>query len=194
MIWRRECFLVCLFGGVAVAFIANAFSDFILILTSVHGNIFCLSQWSSINNELTWHRNYIDFFSSSWSQERCKKMSRVYYKGAMGALVVFDITKSSTLEAASEWKQDLDRNVCLTSGQSVPAVLLANKCDIKGRDRDVVSSLDGFCKDNSFMGWFETSAKVWRKKITWVWLLFLWSPPDLAINSWFSLRVKTHAQ
>lgn len=87
-------------------------------------------------------------------------MSRVYYKGAMGALVVFDITKRSTLEAASEWKQDLDRNVCLTSGQSVPAVLLANKCDLKGRDRDVVSSLDGFCKDNNFVGWFETSAKV----------------------------------
>lgn len=87
-------------------------------------------------------------------------MSRVYYKGAMGALVVFDITKSSTLEAASEWKQDLNSKVCLDGGCPVPAVLLANKCDMKGRDRDLVSSLDGFCKDNSFTAWFETSAKV----------------------------------
>ncbi|XP_044023080.1 ras-related protein Rab-32 isoform X1 [Siniperca chuatsi] len=92
-------------------------------------------------------------------QERFKKMSRVYYKGAMGAVVVFDITKSSTLKAASEWKQDLDSKVCLDSGRPVPAVLLANKCDMTGRDRNLVSSLDSFCKDNRFMGWLETSAK-----------------------------------
>ncbi|XP_074516317.1 ras-related protein Rab-32 [Sebastes fasciatus] len=92
-------------------------------------------------------------------QERFKKMTRVFYKEAMGAVVVFDITNSSTLEAASEWKQDLDSKVCLDSGRPVPAVLLANKCDMAGRDRDLVSSLDSFCKDNSFMGWFETSAK-----------------------------------
>lgn len=87
-------------------------------------------------------------------------MSRVYCKGARGALVVFDTTNSSTMEAASEWKQDLDRNVCLNSGSLVPAVLLANKCDIKGRDRGGASGLDSFCRENSFSGWFETSAKV----------------------------------
>ncbi|KAM6968680.1 ras-related protein Rab-32 [Tautogolabrus adspersus] len=92
-------------------------------------------------------------------QERFKKMSRVYYKGAMGALVVFDISDSSTLEAASEWKQDLDSQVCLESGRPVPAVLLANKCDLTGKDSDVEGSLDCFCTDNSFTGWFETSAK-----------------------------------
>lgn len=99
-------------------------------------------------------------------------MSRVYYRGAMGAIVVFDMTKSSTLEAASEWKQDLDNKVCLDSGRPVPAVLLANKCDMTGRDRDLALSLDSFCKDNGFIGWFETSAKVcavfqllWEKKI-----------------------------
>ncbi|XP_031703284.1 ras-related protein Rab-32 [Anarrhichthys ocellatus] len=92
-------------------------------------------------------------------QERFRKMSRVYYKGAMGAVVVFDITNSSTLEAASEWKRDLDSKVCLDSGRPVPAVLLANKCDMTGRDRDLVSSLESFCKDNCFMGWFESSAK-----------------------------------
>ena len=87
-------------------------------------------------------------------------MSRVYYKGAMGALVVFDITKSSTLDAASVWKRNLDKNVSLANGRPVPAVLLANKCDIKSRDGDVMSSLDAFCEKNHFAGWFETSAKV----------------------------------
>ncbi|XP_028251776.1 ras-related protein Rab-32-like [Parambassis ranga] len=93
-------------------------------------------------------------------QERFRKMSRVYYKEAMGALVVFDVTQSSTLEAASVWKQDLDTKVCLDSGHPIPAVLLANKCDLTGRDEDdLVSTLDGFCKDNCFLCWFESSAK-----------------------------------
>nr|XP_046268821.1 ras-related protein Rab-32 [Scatophagus argus] len=92
-------------------------------------------------------------------QERFKNMSRVFYKGAMGAVVVFDITDRTTLESALEWKQDLDSKVCLEGGRPVPAVLLANKCDMKGRDRDMMSSLDGLCKANGFVGWFETSAK-----------------------------------
>lgn len=87
-------------------------------------------------------------------------MSRAYYKGAKGAVVVFDVTKSCTLEAASVWKRDLDSKVCHDSGRPVPAVLLANKCDMTGGERDLVSSVDGFCKDNCFTGWFESSAKV----------------------------------
>lgn len=88
-------------------------------------------------------------------------MSRVYYGGAMGVLVVFDVTNSSTLEAASEWKRDLDRKLPLDSGRLVPSVLLANKCDLEGRGRGDVSRLNAFCEENSFSGWFETSAKVW---------------------------------
>ncbi|XP_023141217.1 ras-related protein Rab-32 [Amphiprion ocellaris] len=93
-------------------------------------------------------------------QDRIKNLSRVYYKAAMGALVVFDITNSLTLKSATEWKQDLDSKLCLDNGRPVPAVLLANKCDLmKTKGEDLVSSLDRFCKDNNFLGWFETSAK-----------------------------------
>lgn len=87
-------------------------------------------------------------------------MSRVYYKGAMGALVVFDITNGHSLKAAAQWKQDLDSKVCLQSGRPIPAVLLANKCDMEGRDNDLLSTLDHFCQENRFAGWFKTSAKV----------------------------------
>ncbi|XP_056152306.1 ras-related protein Rab-32 [Lampris incognitus] len=92
-------------------------------------------------------------------QEQFKEMSRVFYKGAMGALVVFDLSKGSTLEAASAWKQDLDSKIRLESGGPIPAVLLANKCDLAEWDQNLCSSLDHFCKENSFLGWFETSAK-----------------------------------
>ncbi|XP_014053531.1 ras-related protein Rab-32 [Salmo salar] len=92
-------------------------------------------------------------------QERIRNMSRVYYKEAMGAFVVFDTTKMETLEAASQWKHDLDSKVRLASGSPVPAVLLANKCDQTEGNKELFSLMDNYCKEKGFLGWFETSAK-----------------------------------
>jgi len=44
-------------------------------------------------------------------QERFGSMTRVYYKEAVGAFVVFDVTRSATLEAVPKWKADLDSKV-----------------------------------------------------------------------------------
>ncbi|XP_018607121.1 ras-related protein Rab-32-like isoform X2 [Scleropages formosus] len=94
-------------------------------------------------------------------QERYGNMTRVYYREAVGALLVFDVTRSSTFEAVLKWKDDLDAKVRLSNGKPVPAVLLANKAD---QSREGLCSqlpkLDSFCKDNGFVAWFETSAKV----------------------------------
>ena len=54
-------------------------------------------------------------------------LTRTYYKGASGCLVMFDVTNRETLKGALTWKQDLDEKVMLPSGSSVPAVLLGNK-------------------------------------------------------------------
>lgn len=58
---------------------------------------------------------------------RFGSMTRVYYKEAVGAFVVFDVTRASTLEAVPKWKQDLDSKVVLPDGRPIPTVLLANK-------------------------------------------------------------------
>ncbi|XP_024292671.1 ras-related protein Rab-32 [Oncorhynchus tshawytscha] len=92
-------------------------------------------------------------------QERIRNMSRVYYKEAMGAFVVFDTTKMETLEAASQWKHDLDSKVRLVSGSPVPPVLLANKCDQTEGNKELSALMDNYCKEKGFLGWFETSAK-----------------------------------
>ena len=52
---------------------------------------------------------------------------QVYYKEAVGAFVVFDVTRLSTFEAVQMWKADLDNKVLLPNGKPIPAVLLANK-------------------------------------------------------------------
>ncbi|XP_063979635.1 ras-related protein Rab-32 isoform X4 [Diachasmimorpha longicaudata] len=93
-------------------------------------------------------------------QERFGNMTRVYYKEAVGAFIVFDVTRSATLEAVVKWKQDLDSKVQLPDGSPIPCVLLANKCD--QQKEGLVNSpgkMDDYCKEKGFAGWFETSAK-----------------------------------
>ncbi|KZS21453.1 uncharacterized protein DDB_G0271670 isoform X2 [Daphnia magna] len=93
-------------------------------------------------------------------QERFGNMTRVYYKEAVGAFIVFDVTRSSTFESVAKWKQDLDTKVQLPDGSPIPCVLLANKCD-QPKEGIAASSakMDEYCKEKGFAGWFETSAK-----------------------------------
>ena len=53
--------------------------------------------------------------------------SQIYYKNAVGAFIVFDVTNLSTFEKVQMWKSDLDYKVLLPNGKPIPAVLLANK-------------------------------------------------------------------
>ncbi|NXD71706.1 RAB32 protein, partial [Eolophus roseicapillus] len=92
-------------------------------------------------------------------QERFGNMTRVYYKEAVGAFVVFDVTRGSTFEAVLKWKHDLDSKVLLPNGSPIPVVLLANKCDQKKDSSQNPSQMDQFCREGGFVGWFETSAK-----------------------------------
>ncbi|KAM9319383.1 ras-related protein Rab-38 [Gastrophryne carolinensis] len=93
-------------------------------------------------------------------QERFGNMTRVYYREAVGAFIVFDVTRPATFEAVTKWKEDLDSKLTLSNGLPVAAVLLANKCD-QGKDgfKNNFSKMDQFCKEHGFVGWFETSAK-----------------------------------
>ncbi|KAM6982018.1 ras-related protein Rab-7L1-like [Tautogolabrus adspersus] len=91
-------------------------------------------------------------------QERFMSMNRVYYRGALGCVVVFDVTSSSSFLNCRRWKQDLDSKAMLPNGHPIPCILLANKCDLAQR---VVSadSIDRFSKANGFVTWMETSVK-----------------------------------
>jgi len=84
----------------------------------------------------------------------------VYYKEAVGALVVFDVTRVTTFEAVTKWKNDIDAKVMLPDGSPIPVVLLANKCDLakEGLVKNA-QQMDKHCEDKGFIGWFETSAK-----------------------------------
>jgi len=96
-------------------------------------------------------------------QERFGNMTRVYYKEAVGAFVVFDVTRISTYEAVKKWKSDIDTKVAIPgTSQPIPVVLLANKIDlVTGKDGwgKTKEEMDKFCEEHGFVAWFETSAK-----------------------------------
>ncbi|XP_064215429.1 ras-related protein Rab-32 isoform X1 [Tribolium castaneum] len=93
-------------------------------------------------------------------QERYGNMTRVYYKEAVGAFIVFDVTRTNTFESVAKWKSDLDSKVQLSDGSPIPCVLLANKCDQQKEGLvNHPNKMDEYCKENGFTTWFETSAK-----------------------------------
>ncbi|XP_065837199.1 ras-related protein Rab-38-like isoform X2 [Oscarella lobularis] len=89
-------------------------------------------------------------------------MTKLYFKNAVGAFVVFDVTQESTLSVAEEWKNHLDSEVTLLCGKAIPCVLLANKCDVDQPHKHFVhdeQQMDEYCREKGYVDWFKTSAK-----------------------------------
>ena len=56
-----------------------------------------------------------------------KKIPSVYYRDAVGALLVYDVTNLQSLTSLKQWWQDACDVVMKKDGQPIPAVILANK-------------------------------------------------------------------
>eukprot|EP00042_Codosiga_hollandica_P024556 m.104337 g.104337 ORF g.104337 m.104337 type:complete len:214 (+) comp51591_c0_seq1:60-701(+) len=90
-------------------------------------------------------------------QDRFESLNRTYFKGAVAAVIVFDISRRWTFDRALKWKAEVDDKVHLPDGP-VPSVLLANKCDLKSPAVSTKEIHDA-CTKFGFIGWLETSAK-----------------------------------
>uniref|UniRef100_A0A1J3G4D1 Ras-related protein RABA5c n=1 Tax=Noccaea caerulescens TaxID=107243 RepID=A0A1J3G4D1_NOCCA len=60
-------------------------------------------------------------------QERFRAVTSAYYRGAVGALVVYDITRRSTFENVGRWLDELNTH----SDTTVAKMLIGNKCDLE---------------------------------------------------------------
>lgn len=98
----------------------------------------------------------LEFWDLS-GQDRFRSLCRVYYRRGAAALVVCDVSQRETLESAAEWRKVLDREVVMSDGKPMPAVLIVNKTDLGEPFPDV--DLKAFCEANGFLAWFATSAK-----------------------------------
>ncbi|CAN0859168.1 Ras-related protein RABA5b [Linum grandiflorum] len=59
-------------------------------------------------------------------QERFRAVTSAYYRGAVGALIVYDITRKTTFESVKRWLQELTLQCDTTVGK----MLVGNKCDL----------------------------------------------------------------
>ncbi|OIW07609.1 hypothetical protein TanjilG_29982 [Lupinus angustifolius] len=60
-------------------------------------------------------------------QERFRAVTSAYYRGALGALVVYDITRKGTFDGIKRWLQELDTQ----NDSSIVRMLVGNKCDLE---------------------------------------------------------------
>ncbi|KAF4367569.1 hypothetical protein F8388_009187 [Cannabis sativa] len=86
-------------------------------------------------------------------QERFRAVTSAYYRGAVGALVVYDITRKTTFESVKRWLDELTTH-CDTT---VARMLVGNKCDLENL-RDVsVDEAKSFAEEEGLF-FMETSA------------------------------------
>ena len=88
-------------------------------------------------------------------QERYRSMTRAYYKGALGCLLVYDITNRDSFEAIEQWLADVKNH----SGEKICVMLVGNKSDLGEGDRRQVTHIEAstFANNHGLMH-FETSA------------------------------------
>ena len=88
-------------------------------------------------------------------QERFRTITTAYYRGAMGILLVYDVTNEQTFLNVKNWMRQIDTH----AAENVCRVLIGNKCDVPA-DQRVVSYEQGKALADEFgVAFFETSAK-----------------------------------
>ena len=129
------------------------------LLSRFTRNEFCLESKSTIGVEFATRSIAVDgktVKAQIWDtagQERYRAITSAYYRGAVGALLVYDITKGVTFENVERWLKELrdhaDANIVIS--------LVGNKADL--RHLRAVQSEDAaaFCEREG-LSFIETSA------------------------------------
>lgn len=87
-------------------------------------------------------------------QERYKSLAPMYYRNANCAVVVYDITQSSSLDKARTWIRELQRQ----ADPSIVILLCGNKTDLEARRQVSKEEAQKYAEEEGLM-WGETSAK-----------------------------------
>jgi len=86
-------------------------------------------------------------------QERFKAITRGYYRGSVGALIVFDITKASSFRNVDKWLQELLEH----SFREIVVMLVGNKSDLRASREVSTEDAKRYAQKNNLL-YIETSA------------------------------------
>ncbi|KAM1019584.1 hypothetical protein ACFX13_041660 [Malus domestica] len=108
------------------------------ILSRFTKNEFCFDSKSTIGVEFQTRTLTIQgklIKAQIWDtagQERYRAVTSAYYRGALGAMLVYDITKRRTFDHVARWVEELRTH----ADSSIVIMLIGNKADL-GDERDV---------------------------------------------------------
>lgn len=97
-------------------------------------------------------------------QETYKSITRSYFRGASGALLVFDISRRSSFESVTQWLNDLRQ----IAEEGIVVILVGNKQDLAEQSADVQGGTkravsreeaEDWCRRENVVKYVETSAK-----------------------------------
>ncbi|KAG5470191.1 hypothetical protein LSCM4_02885 [Leishmania orientalis] len=87
-------------------------------------------------------------------QESFRSITRSYYRGASGALLVYDVTRRDTFTHLQSWLEDAKAN----ANTALVIMLIGNKCDLDSKRQVSREEGEAFARRNGLM-FMETSAK-----------------------------------
>jgi len=86
-------------------------------------------------------------------QETFRSIARSYYRGAAGALLVYDVTRRETFDHLSTWLRDAREY----SSPELVVIVVGNKCDLEAERQVPTEEGQKFAEENGLV-FLETSA------------------------------------
>lgn len=87
-------------------------------------------------------------------QERFSSIRPMYYRGSLGAVLVFDLTNYASFEHLPQWIEEVRANI----KNEIPLLLVGNKSDLMDQRTISIKEINQFTKDFNLY-YMETSAK-----------------------------------
>lgn len=87
-------------------------------------------------------------------QERFASIRPMYYRGALGALLIFDLTSTPSFEHLPQWIEEIRAN----AKEEIPLLLVGNKADLEDQREVYLDEINQFSEEFDLY-YTETSAK-----------------------------------
>lgn len=129
------------------------------LLSRFTRNEFCLESKSTIGVEFATRTLQVEgrtVKAQIWDtagQERYRAITSAYYRGALGALLVYDVTKPTTFENVSRWLKELRDH----ADSNIVIMLIGNKTDLKHLRAVATEDAQSFAEKEG-LSFIETSA------------------------------------
>ncbi|CAL4091001.1 unnamed protein product, partial [Meganyctiphanes norvegica] len=106
-----------------------------------------------VNNDFEVEKIKVHFWDTA-GQERFHTITTSYYRGAMGIMLVYDITNAKSFDNIAKWLRNIDEH----ANEDVEKMILGNKCDME--DKRVIPKEKGeaIAREHGIR-FLETSAK-----------------------------------